>query len=152
MITDYKELETYSNEKFKRLTGIHKSIFRKMVKVVFEKQRVHKLGGRPWKLSIPNQVLLMLGYYREYVTLFSLGCSFKVGEATAWRTVTTLEKMLLDSGEFRLPGKQAARRKDNDSLALDASEHPIERPKKKTLDDLKIIKKNTSQEKRKNTL
>jgi len=54
-------------------------------------------------------------------------------ESTVCRTIHKIEKALLKSGEFRLPGKKALQ--DSDMLIEvvlnDATEQPIERPKKK---------------------
>ena len=49
-----------------------------------------------------------------------------------WRIVTELEKILLQSKLFHLPGKKALHNSANnfEVIVVDVSEHPIERPKK----------------------
>jgi hypothetical protein len=57
-----------------------------------------------------------------------------VSEATVCRTIQKVEKALLGSGQFRLPGKKALQASDRviEVVLIDATEQPIERPKKTT--------------------
>ena len=91
----------------------------------------HKQGGRNPKLSIENQLLLTLEYWRQYVTFAELGFNYGVSESVAHDIVTWVENVLIQSGKFALPGKKAFL--DDRSLEvvlLDVTENPIERPKK----------------------
>ncbi|WP_407303251.1 transposase family protein, partial [Acinetobacter sp.] len=47
--------------------------------------------GKPAKLSLEDQVLLCLSYWREYRTLFHIATSCGVSEATASRIVRHVE-------------------------------------------------------------
>ena len=79
-----------------------------------------------------DQLLLTLQYWREYRTLFHVGACFGVHESTAQRMVSKVERRLLDSGRFNLPSRHRALQLGEDLklVLLDATETPIERPKK----------------------
>lgn len=88
--------------------------------------------GRPAKLTRADQLLMTLMYWREYRTQFHIAQSFGVSEPTACRTIKRVEDALLRSGKFTLPGKKALTQSDTvfEVVLVDASESPIERPKK----------------------
>lgn len=67
----WKDIQGKSGSVFKRLTGVRRSTFEKMVEVVREHtilNRKHPTRGAPPKASIEDQVLMLLMYYREYRT------------------------------------------------------------------------------------
>lgn len=120
-------------EDFKRLCGVHKETFARMVTVLEEQvEQKKKKPGKPSKLSVTNQVLMSLEYWREYRTYFHIGKSWGVHEATVCRIVRKVENALIQAGIFQLPGKKQLL--DPESVAalvvVDATETPIERPKK----------------------
>ncbi len=125
----YQTLEPLPSDAFKRLTGVRPEIFTAMLEVLTEKIRVF---GRPTKLSLADRLLLTLLYWREYRTLFHLSQDFGVSEATACRTVHKIEKVLIQSEHFHLPGKKALTRSETvmEVILVDATECPVERPKK----------------------
>ena len=94
-----------------------------------------KRGPKP-KLSIEEQVLVTLEYWREYRTYFHIGTSWELSESTICRIVNKTEKMLLQSGNFRLKGKKALLNQAEIPVVtvMDVTETPIERPKKKQKD------------------
>lgn len=95
----------------------------------WEEQKVK--SGRPSALSSYDQVLMLLEYLREYPTLFRLGFDWGIDESTAGRVVRKIEKILMDSGEFKLPSKRKlGEGLSFEVLVVDVGEIPIERPKK----------------------
>lgn len=125
----YEIVRTLMNQEFKRLTGIHRETFEKMLLVVQQNLRNF---GRPPKLSRQDQLLMTLMYWREYRTEFHIGITFGVSESTVCRTIKKIEDVLAQSGEFCLPGKKALQTNDTtiEIVLIDATEQPIERPKK----------------------
>ena len=125
----YFTVNEYSESQFQRLTGVKREVFEIMVSVVREQTRSF---GRPRKLSVEDQLLLCLCYWREYRSQFHVASSFGVSEATVCRTVKKIENALLRDDRFHLPGKKALRAADVEwsVLVVDASEQRIERPKK----------------------
>ena len=88
--------------------------------------------GRPPKLSRGDQLLMTLMYWREYRTEFHIAQSYGVSEATVCRTIRKVEDVLVHSKKFRLPGKKALQPSETvfTVVLVDASEQPVERPKK----------------------
>ena len=125
----YKTVQTLKDEDFKRLTGVQRNTFGKMLKVVETGLRDF---GRPPKLSRADQLLLTLMYWREYRTEFHIGSTYGVSEATVCRTIKKVEDVLIKSKPFHLPGKKALQPSDTmiEIVLVDATEQPIERPKK----------------------
>ena len=101
-------------------------------------------GGRPSKLSIENKILMTLEYLREYRTYAHIGASYGLSESKAFTNIRWVENVLIQSKEFSLPGKKALLKSDVEYkvILIDATETPIERPKKNSV--------NFIQEKRKN--
>ncbi len=54
-----------------------------------------KKTGRPGKLSVEDQVLMTLEYWREYRTYFHIGQSWGVNESTAYRIIRKIEDILM---------------------------------------------------------
>jgi hypothetical protein len=87
--------------------------------------------GRKSNLSIENQVLLTLCFWREYRTLFHLGRDWRLHESNVSRTVRRIEDILIGSGKFSLPGKKRLLKDDSIKYTIvDVTESLIERPKK----------------------
>lgn len=88
-------------------------------------------GGQP-KLSIEDQLLIALEYWREYRTYFHIGQSWGVHESTVCRIVHRVEDKLIKSGKFSLPGKKALLKTETEwsVVIVDVGESPLERPKK----------------------
>ena len=55
-----------------------------MVEIVTLHSQQKKKTGRPGKVSLEDQVLMTLEYWREYRTYFHIGQSWGVTESTAW--------------------------------------------------------------------
>ena len=119
------EVSEYSEQQFVRLTGVKRGVFEMMIEVVSQGQRAF---GRPRKLSVADQVLLTLSYWREYRSQFHVASSFGVSEATVCRTVKKVETALLKDKRFHLPGKKALHDGSLDLtvIVVDASEQRIE--------------------------
>jgi hypothetical protein len=125
----YETVQKLSDEDFKRSTGVSRAMYEKMLRVV---QNGIRNFGRTPKLSRADQLLMTLMYWREYRTEFHIGLTYGVSEATVCRTVKKVENVLQKSGEFRLPGRKALQPSDTiiEVVLMDATEQPIERPKK----------------------
>ena len=62
----YENIKKLSEEQFKRITGISRKTFEKMLKILLPKHK-EKLakGGRRPKLSLEEMLLATLEYWRE---------------------------------------------------------------------------------------
>ena len=125
----YETVQALKDEDFKRLTGVQRKTFEKMLEVVKAGMRDF---GRPAKLSRADQLLMTLMYLREYRTEFHIGLTYSVSEATVCRTIRKVEDVLVKSEQFHLPGKKVLEPSDTviEIVLVDATEQPIERPKK----------------------
>ncbi len=133
----YDQIQKLGDEKFRRLTGVKRSIFLKMLDILSEAKKKNKSkGGRKHKLSLANRVLMTLEYLREYRTYFHIAQSYGVSESNAYRTIRWIENTLIAHPIFSLPGKKEllTGNGEYELILIDATETPIERPKKtKTL-------------------
>jgi hypothetical protein len=125
----YENVKDLKDEDFKRLTGVTRSTFEKMREVVEKGRRDF---GRPPKLMPVDQLLMTLMYWREYRTEFHISLAYGVSEATVCRTIQKVENILIKSKQFHLPGKKVFQASDLEIevVLIDATEQPIERPKK----------------------
>lgn len=129
---NYERIKNLKASDFKRLCGVRAETFNRMVAAL--KQGISQKGqrgGQP-KLSVEDQLLMTLQYWREYRTYFHIAQSWGVHESTVSRTVHRLETLLTSCKEFTLPGKKQLQQPDYqlEVIVIDVSETPIERPKK----------------------
>lgn len=132
----YEKLKKLSAADFKRYCGVDKETFEKMCALVKEKATSKFLReGRNPTLTIEDQVLVALEYWREYRTQFHIGVSWGISESTVSRIITKVEDILSNSKEFSVP---TTRRPDLaaeiEVVVVDVAESPIERPKKNKSD------------------
>jgi len=119
---------------FQRRFGIKIQTLKAMVNAWenFKSENQKDRRGRRTILTLEEQVLVALEYWREYRTYFHIGTSWGVSESTICRIVTDIESTLMKTGKFRIPGKKALL-KDSDYpefVVMDVTETAIERPKK----------------------
>src|SRR5947209_1090543 len=129
----YEQIKDLRPAEFKRYCGVEPETFRRMVDLVsnrLTKQR--RQTGRPPKLTVEDQVLLTLEYWREYRTLFHLATSWGLHESNVCRVIRRVEDILTKSRAFKLPGKKKLQPADHEIefIVVDVAETPVERPKK----------------------
>jgi len=89
-------------------------------------------GGRKSKLCIEDRLLMALEYLREYRTYFHIAQNYGISESNAYKICKWVEDTLIKDKRFALPGRKALLKSDADYevILVDASESPVERPKK----------------------
>lgn len=130
---NWEAINKLSGDEFRRLTGVKKPTFEEMVKILQAVRSQKKLrGGRKNKLSIEETLLMTLEYLREYRTYFHISKSYGISESYAYKTIRWVEDTLIKSKTFSLPGRKALLKSDveYEFVLVDASEHPVQRPKK----------------------
>jgi len=140
----YERIRNLDSAEFRRLTGVKPETFELMIRIVKEAdKKKRKFGGKPNKLSLEDQLLMALEYLREYRTYFHLGQSYGISESACFRNCRWIEDSLIRSKKLSLPGKKALLKSDNkfEVILIDASESPIERPKKRVRNKKRIKKK-----------
>ena len=129
----YESIKGLEEEKFRRLTGVKRATFEKMMGILSEADKKKKAkGGRKSKLTLEDRLLMALEYIREYRTYFHVSQSYGVSESTCYETIKWIENTLIKHPDFALPGRKALLKSDMEYelVLIDATETPIERPKK----------------------
>jgi hypothetical protein len=127
----WEHVQALPTHQFRRLTGVKPATFSSMVEEVNTAERNKKKSGKPHKLSSKDRVLLTLEYLRDYPTYLRLSVNWGVHESTAKRIQNRVENLLIKDPRFHVLGKKALlERPDLEVVMVDASEGPVERPKK----------------------
>ena len=91
----FETLQNYSEENFRRLTGVKRKTFDAMLEILEAAHILKKAkGGRPNKLSVSDMLLIALEYLREYPTYLRLGTNFGLSESVAYKNIKWVEKTL----------------------------------------------------------
>ena len=126
-------MKKYSNEQFRRITGVKRETFEKMLEILKPKheEKLSK-GGRKPKLSLEEMLLASLEYWREYRTYAHIAASYGIHESNMHRLIKWVENVLINDGTFSLPGKKALLKSgtEYEVVLVDATETRIERPKR----------------------
>ena len=129
----YERIKALDHERFRRLTGVKRASFNRMLVILSTANDLKKArGGRKNKLCLEDQLLMSLEYIREYRTYFHISQSYGLSESSAYKTVKFVEDTLIKHPDFALPGRKALVKSDvgYEIVLIDATETPIERPKK----------------------
>ncbi len=126
----YKKAKKLEDKDFKRFYGVRHETFELMCQEVKAVEN-QKTSGRHSDLSVQNQVLLTLSYWREYRTMFHLGQDYNLHESNVSRIIKKIEDILIKCGKFSMPSKRRLLQEDELSYVIvDVTEMMIERPKK----------------------
>jgi hypothetical protein len=125
--------ETLTNQQFKRRFGVRRELFEAMIKALQPDWRATPKPGAKPKLELGDRILVALEYWREYRTYFHISTNWGISESTVCRIVHWVENRLMQTGRFRLPGKQQLVRGFGlpSVVIVDVTETRIERPKRR---------------------
>src|SRR4030042_3873659 len=129
----FEKIKNFKESQFRRITGIKRKTFDAMIEIIIEAEKIKRAkGGRPNDLKVEDRILMTLEYLREYRTYAHIAASYGLSESNTFENIRWIENVLVKSKEFRLPGKKALLKSDNEFevILIDATETPIERPKK----------------------
>jgi len=134
-VKPFNQLQTDSPAEFKRITGISKRNFELLhgkVADYIELQRVtkpiRKRGVKPSKLPLCDCILLTLYYLRHYPTFANLANIFSISESYCHKVYSRYARILAKVDT--LPNRKELINSPPDTLIIDVSEQPIERPLK----------------------
>ncbi len=127
---------------FRRLTGITPTAFDRLMAELTpryeqaEARRKDRPGrrrkpgaGRKHTLSLADRLLMLLIYYRTYVTHALLGFLFGLDDSAIGRNINPLQPLL--AGIFRIPERRIELTEEEiRELFFDATERPTRRPKR----------------------
>lgn len=119
---------------FQRLFGISVPQFDEIVKKVEPLWHStvisgYKRPGRDYKLDLDDMILMLLLYYRSYVTQIFVGYMFGIDDSRVCRIIRRLEPILASCMAIQKCKKLS--KEDIENLIIDATEQPIERPKRR---------------------
>ena len=124
----YIDIQTLTDIQIKRLTDIFFFFFNE----ILAKLKSHiPAKDSPCILDLEDQLLLCLSYWLEYRTLFHVGITYSISEATASRIVRHVENCLINSNLLNLKKKlPKGTGMDWNIVIVDATETPLQHPKK----------------------
>jgi hypothetical protein len=127
---------------FRRLTGITPAAFDRLLAELtprYEQADARRKdrpgrqrkpgGGRKHSLILADRLLMLLIYYRTYVTHAFLGFLFAIDDSAVGRNINPLGPLL--AGLFRIPERRVELTEDEiRELLFDATERPTRRPER----------------------
>ena len=135
MKKSYEEAKLQNADDFKRDTGVSLETFISVIQLVkdyyedlFDKNPSKSKGVKP-SISIENKILLTLYYIRHYPTFKNLGDNFSISESYANKIYHIILNILVQV--LHVPSNKSLLDGDLDTIVIDVSEQPIERPVKK---------------------
>ena len=129
----YENMMKLGEEQFRRISGVRKSTFEKMIEILNAAEKIRRSKGGPKpRLSLEDSLLATLEYLREYRTYAHIAVGYGVSESQIFRIIKWIEDTLIKEGTFSLPGKKALLKSDMEYeiILIDATESPVERPKR----------------------
>ena len=130
-MTKHERIFRKGSKYFRRITGMRKEVFDRLIELLRTALTVkHSKGGRKPELSVEYILLAALEYWREYRTYAAIGADFGLDESNICRWVKWCEETLMSSRQITLPGKKALLSGHYEVIQIDATESPIERPKR----------------------
>jgi len=129
----YANVTKLSDEQFRRITGVRRKTFEKMLEILSSAEAIRRSKGGPKpKLTLEDMLLAALEYLREYRTYAHIAASYGVSESQIFRIIRRVEDTLIRDGTFSLPGRKAllTSNVEYEVVLIDVTETPIERPKK----------------------
>lgn len=134
MNDNYNIVSQQSPKCFKRDTGISLENFYFILEKV-QTHISHTLNEKPMRkrglkptISLENKILLTLLYLRDYPTFFKLGKSFGISESYANKIYHFILQIMVNV--LHVSNRKELLNKDIDTIIIDVSEQPIERPQK----------------------
>lgn len=92
-------------------------------------KETYKRPGRNFKLPLEDMVLMLLLYYRSYITQLFVGCLFGVDDSRVCRIIRKLEPIL--AKVMAIKKERHLNAEEIKSIIIDATEQPCECPKRK---------------------
>lgn len=119
---------------FQRLFGITPQEFDIILQKVAPKWQSnvissYKRPGRNYKMDLSDMILMLLLYYRSYITHVFVGYMFGIDDSRVCRIIRSLEPIL--ASVMALQKCKKLSQEEVENLIIDATEQPIERPKKR---------------------
>ena len=132
MYIDFEIIRLQSDKDFKRDVGISlenfhfiRSKIKSHIDDVLNEKPMRKRGLKP-SISLENQLLITLYYLRHYPTFIKLGQSFGISESYTNKIYHKILDIMVKV--LHVSNRKELLNKDLDTIVMDVTEQPIERP------------------------
>ena len=98
----YEEISKYSDKKFKRVVGVNRTTFKRMLEILEEEYEQRHLRGRSTKLSLEDMLLVAMEYWYEKRTYEHIAASYKLAASNVCRSIKWIEEVLARDGTFQV--------------------------------------------------
>lgn len=118
---------------FRFLTGLSCAEFHALSEKVRPKWKNHMkekvVSGRPYGVGmLEDHIFVMLVYYRVYVTQEFIGIMYGVNDSTICRAIARIAPLILKA--IKIKKERIVSQAELESVIVDCTEQPIERPQK----------------------
>ena len=130
-MTPYTEvyIQNLADDKFYALLGVHKPQFNDLIGIMQRHRDAgHKKGGRPFKMTAFDSVVIMMLYLKRYFTMFAISTMYGISKSSVNRTYNSTLDTIIRSGNCRLEGLRTAG--PGDLVLINATECEVNRPKR----------------------
>ena len=129
----YEKIQKLGDKEFKRITGVTRELFEKMLNRLKEQYAQDHIGGGAPGQPVELRLTLALEYWREYRTFEHMSNDHQLPKSTINEMVLWVEYALSQDEAFKLvelkkrfkPGEE----NEIEIIIVDVEEQPIERPK-----------------------
>ena len=131
-VYDWHTVFGFSDKKFLLTFGVSRTDFLYMLTFVekwLKERATHPNGGHPFVLKPYDYLAITLLYMRQYHTMDSMADEWGVSKGAICKVYNSTATYLATSGKFRLLSDKDL--SDGDIVVVDATESPINRPKKR---------------------
>ena len=129
----YEKIQKLGDKEFKRITGVTRELYEKMLNRLKEQYVQDHIGGGAPGQSVELRLTLALEYWREYRTFEHMSNDHQIPKSTINEMVLWVEYALSKDEEFKLVDLKERFKPDEESeieiIIVDVEEQPIERPK-----------------------
>ena len=133
MIDNVKRIAKLKENEYQEKFGIKKGTFERQLEILESAYKeMHKVGGRPPRLSVLDKLVIMLGYYHDYRTMSNIAFDYDVSKSRISDAIKWVEETLVKDGTFALPSKRELLKAETEIVIaiVDVKEQETERPKK----------------------
>jgi len=131
-VNAYEKIEKLKEKEFKRITGVSRELFEKMLAELRKKYAEDHAGGGQPGMVVELRLTLALEYWREYRTYDHMSNDHQIKKSVINRAVLWVEDTLIENGEFKIRELKERFKPEEESsisvIIVDVEEQPIERP------------------------
>lgn len=94
----YKDTINFDDARFKRLVGIKRQVFHKILDYLKNTEKKH--CGPKNKLTLEEQLLMTILYAKDYKSFASVAFDFNISESNCWQNITKIRNKIQNIPEL----------------------------------------------------